>query len=248
MLRLLALLCCVWLFGAAEVSAAPTFPALTGRVVDTAEILSPETEARIEQQLAAHERTSGGQQVVVATVPSLQGQAIEEYGYQLGRAWGIGVKDKNTGAILLVAPTERQVRIEVGYGLEGTLTDAMSRLIIERDIVPAFRTGKMEQGVENGVRGILAVLSGDVAAQPAQPAQPAIERDPGALPPLGLIFMFLIFMFLGRRRRRGLLPGVILGSPGLWGGGGLGGGGGGSRDIFRGGGGSFGGGGASGRW
>jgi uncharacterized protein len=229
---------CAWMTQAA---AAPSFPPLTGRVVDQAQILSPQTETQLDQALAAFEKSSGGGQVVVATVSSLQGYAIEDYGYQLGRAWGIGAKDKNTGVVLLVAPKERQVRIEVGYGYEGVLTDALSRIIIEHDILPSFRAGDMEAGVVNGTKRIIAILSGEVPADlPAQP-QPA-ARDPGAFPPLGLILLFLLFMFLGRgRRRRGILPGVILGGPTIWRGGG-------DDDIFRGGGGSFGGGGASGRW
>jgi uncharacterized protein len=229
----------IW-FGPAV--AANTFPALTGRVVDAAAILSPAAEARLNQELEAFEKEHPGQQVVVATVPTLGGQAIEEYGYQLGRFWGIGDKDKNTGAILLVAPADRQVRIEVGYGLEGTLTDALSRAIIERDILPSFKAGRMDEGVARGVEGILRVLRGDEPPAEAQPK--GAERDPGAVPPLGLIILFLIFMFLGRGRRRGILPGMILGGPIIW----RGGGGGRSDSIFRGGGGSFGGGGASGRW
>src|SRR4051812_45242337 len=92
--------------------AADAFPALTGRVVDAAQILSPATEANLTRELEAFQRLIPGQQVVVATVPTLGGQTIEEYGYKLGRVWGIGDKAKNTGAILLVAPADRQVRIE----------------------------------------------------------------------------------------------------------------------------------------
>ena len=101
-----------------------TFPALTGRVVDEAGILDPATKATLEQKLSDFETKTTGQLVVV-TLKSLQGTSIEDYGYQLGRHWQIGQKEKNTGALLIVAPNERKVRIEVGYGFEGTLTAAI---------------------------------------------------------------------------------------------------------------------------
>ncbi len=227
--------------GAAQ-AAGLSFPPLTGRVVDQAGILSVSAEQTLTAALQAHEQATS-QQVVVATVASLEERDIAEYGVALGRAWGIGQKDKNTGVILLVAPNERAVRIEVGYGLEGTLTDATSRLIIENAILPQFRAGNMEAGIVAGTRSILGVLRGDPDATP-QPA-PIRSRDPGGIP----IFTILIILFIVTRfgrRRRGLFP-LILGSPTVWHGGsrrggGFGGGG------FRGGGGSFGGGGASGRW
>ena len=120
--------------------------------------MSRGTEQTLTRELAAYEAASGGTQVVVATVPNLQGRAIEEYGYQLGRAWGIGQADEDTGALLIVAPSERQVRIEVGYGLEGRLTDAISWDIIQGRILPAFREGDFDAGVTAGVQGMLAAL------------------------------------------------------------------------------------------
>src|SRR5208282_4771954 len=98
------------------------------------------TQSELSDMLATHEGATG-EQVVVVTLPSLQGYSIEDFGYQLGRTWGIGQKDKNTGALLIVAPNEHKVRIEVGYGLEGKLTDAQSSVIINRDILPEFRRG-----------------------------------------------------------------------------------------------------------
>src|SRR5690242_9717415 len=111
-------------------TAEPKFPSFTGYVVDDANLLSAPTRAKLTQTLGAFQRASG-KQVVVATVKTLQGYPIEDYGYQLGRAWGVGQKGKDNGVILLVASDERKVRIEVGYGLEGDLTDAQSKLIIE---------------------------------------------------------------------------------------------------------------------
>jgi uncharacterized protein len=226
-----------------------TFPPLTGRVVDDANLLSAGARERITGWLADFERQSG-RQVVVATVKSLQGVPIEDYGYRLGRAWGIGEKDKNTGAILLVAPNERTVRIEVGYGLEGELTDAASRVIIERDILPAFRQGAFENGIEAGTIAVLRTLgwTGDPGVRVA-PAQPRGGGGGGL--PLGLIFfvlMFFAFRYFGRGAW--IAPFGI----GMWGAGsrgrtgGFGGGFGGSGGGFSGGGGSFGGGGATGKW
>ena len=145
------------------VAVEPVFPALSGRVVDEAGLLSAAERERLTAQLAAHEQATG-QQVVVVTLRSLQGYPIEDFGYRLGRAWGIGEKGKNTGALLIVSPTERAVRIEVGYGLEGLLTDALSRSIIERDILPAFRQGQFARGIMDGTSAMLVALGGSAAA------------------------------------------------------------------------------------
>ena len=243
--------------------AAPTFPALTGRVVDEAGILSPDAERDLSAKLETLETTTG-RQLVVATVPSLQGYPIEDYGYQLGRTWGIGEKDKDTGVILLVAPNDRKVRIEVGYGLEPVLTDALSSVIIQSAILPKFRDGDMEGGIIAGTNALVEQLSlpaDQAKARIEQASQPAKHKARGS-PIVGLlVFLFIIFvfsgLFRGRRSRSGLgsaLPWIILsalnnsgrGGSGWSGGGGSdwGGGGGG----FSGGGGSFGGGGSSGSW
>ena len=213
--------------------AAPQFPALTGRVVDDAAVLSPASREKISGWLEDFERTSG-RQMVVATVKSLQGYPIEDYGYQLGRSWGIGDKHRNTGAILLVAPNERRVRIEVGYGLEGQLTDATSRAIIEQDILPAFRQGNYEQGITAGTMAVLRVL-GWKGAGPAT----GVQDDNGTdLSPLIFVAIIVLFFLFGHGRHAiWLLP---IAGRGVWGSR--------SRGGFSGGGGSFGGGGASGRW
>jgi uncharacterized protein len=219
------------------------FPALTGRVVDRADLLAPESRAQLTDELADHEAATG-QQVVVVTLPSLDGRAIEEYAYQLGRHWGIGRKEYDDGVLLLIAAAERQIRIEVGYGLEGTLTDAAAWDIIQSHIVPWFRKGDYDAGILAGAHAILAVLTGNAASPPPDPDQSQSQRElPGAL----VFWIFILIIFVnafggGRRRRlaRAGLPGVILGGP-RSGGGGFGGG-------FGGRGGSFGGGGASGGW
>jgi uncharacterized protein len=239
--------------GAAALAADIAFPPLTGRVVDETGVLSDRTEARLTAELAAHEQRTG-QQVVVAVLKSLQGQEIETYGYQLGRAWGIGQKGKNTGAILIVAPSERKVRIEVGYGLEGTLTDAISATIINSVILPHFRAGDVEGGIVAGTESVLRVLGDDLTV--AAP-RPAARPKPGGSGSIGAIILtfviFGIFMWVSTRSRgvggSAVLPFLIASS---WGGRGSGFGGGSGGDSsgggFSGGGGSFGGGGASGSW
>ena len=239
-----------------EVSAAPpTFPALTGRVVDQANILSPQIRADLTTKLQALE-TKTSRQLVVVTVPSLQGLEIEDYGYQLGRAWGIGEKKLDTGALLIVAPNERRVRVEVGYGLESVLTDALSNAILQERVLPKFRTGDQAGGVVAGTDALIAQLSlpdDQAKARVAAAAQPtAAGPNPFPLVLVGLLVLWVVFGLIGtiggRKGHRGdlwLLPLLLFAGGGMRGGmgGGMGGSGG-----FSGGGGSFGGGGASGRW
>jgi uncharacterized protein len=238
----------LWAF-AVTAQAALQFPPLTGRLVDQAGLLDSATAARLGQQLQAHEQASG-EQVVVVTLHDLQGNAIEDYGYQLGRAWGIGQKGKDNGALLIVAKAERKVRIEVGYGLEDRLTDAQSSLIINRVIVPAFARGDFAGGISEGTAAIIQVLGGDPLAQPREDvtAQGSAQRQHLPWPAFLVLIVIVVLMLRGGGRGggggRSVLTGAVLGSV-LGGGGssgGLGGGG------FGGGGGSFGGGGASGSW
>lgn len=182
--------------GAALAAAAP-FPALSGRVVDEAGLLSPETEAALGQRLAEHERATTNQ-VVVVTLKSLHGNDIADYGYRLGRHWAIGQKGKDNGVLLIVAPAERALRIEVGYGLEGTLTDALSRDIIERVIKPRFRRGEFEAGIVAGVAAILAALDG--AYRPAPPPVSAVGESHG---PGALLFLLLLAALLSGFGRAG---------------------------------------------
>ena len=231
----LALLLCVIhvVAGCPAIAAEPKFPPLTGRVVDDAALLSAPVRERITGWLAEFERASK-RQLVVVTVNDLQGYPIEDFGYRLGRAWGIGEKDKNTGAILLVAPKERAVRIEAGYGLEGELTDAISRAIIDQNILPAFKQGNYEQGIVNGTAAILKVLGWNGATPGAMIAAPGGKQE---LSPLSLL-IFIILFFVFRFGRHGIFTGRR--GHGVWGAS--------SRGGFSGRGGSFGGGGASGRW
>ena len=134
------------------------FPALSGRVVDAAQLLPPASRAAINEKLAALE-TRTQHQFVVVTVLALGGHPIEDYGVTLGRTWGIGRKDFNDGVLLIVAPQERKVRIEVGYGLEKALRDEEAKAIIDTAILPAFRAGDYPRGIAAGVDGIIREIS-----------------------------------------------------------------------------------------
>ena len=157
MSRLIRSILALLLVAFALPAAAQTFPKLTGRVVDDAQLLSPGQVQQLTQLSAGVEQAST-RQLVVATIPDLQGYPIEDYGYKLGRAWGLGQKDANNGVILLVAPKERKVRIEVGYGLEPIVTDALSSVIINQTILPRFRDGDMAGGIVAGANAIAEQL------------------------------------------------------------------------------------------
>jgi uncharacterized protein len=234
---------------AATAQTGPTFPILTGRVVDNANLLSTEDEAQLTRDLEALEEKNTTQ-LVVATVPDLQGYEIEDYGYRLGRHWGIGQAGKDNGAILLVAPNERKVRIEVGYGLEPILTDSLSQLIIQNGILPKFRTGDFAGGIRAGVSDLLAVLSGEGAAVKERlGAEKQAEENLEWIPALIWILILAYILWRATRNRQGVtgagragpifVPGGWSGGGGSWGGGGGG---------WGGGGGGFGGGGSSGGW
>jgi uncharacterized protein len=238
--------------GLAAARAATELPALTGRVVDQANVLSAGARADLEGKLADLE-TKSGIQLVVATVSSLDGQDVETYANTLFRAWKLGEAKKNDGVLFLIAPNEHRVRIEVGYGLEGTLTDATSSLIIANAVAPRFKAGDFNGGVERGVGDIITVLTTDSADWQRKPELRA-EKNPSSLDALGpiLLVLFILFIIYSSRGRGGggFLANAVILSSSLGRGGGFGGGGGGFSDGggFSGGGGSSGGGGASGSW
>lgn len=142
----------------AAAHAALSFPQFTGLVTDAANIIPADQKAALEAKLEALQQQTG-RQLVVATIPDLQGDDIADYGYQLGRTWGVGLKGNNNGAILIVAPKERKVRIEVGYGLEPVLTDAFSSVVIQQAIIPRFKAGDMVGGISAGVDALAQQLS-----------------------------------------------------------------------------------------
>ncbi|MBM6594057.1 TPM domain-containing protein [Microvirga pudoricolor] len=238
---------------------AQSFPPLTGRVVDAANLLQPGQRQSLEAKLMAYEDKTSDQ-VVVATVPSLGGTSVEDYANRLFRAWKLGQAKTDNGVLLLVAPTDRKVRIEVGYGLEGALTDALSKVIITTAIAPQFQKGNFFGGIDAGVDAILSILTGD-AEQWQRRAQ--VREDTGD--PAEMVFAFLFIaiivfiMFRSALGNRGLAPvpgrsgGPWIGPmgggfPGGFPRGGGFGGSGGRSGGFSGGGGSSGGGGASGSW
>jgi uncharacterized protein len=250
---------CVALLLVSGANAQPKFPPLTGRVVDEAGLLTEQDRRALDDELKALEDKSTDQ-VVVLTIRSLQGYEIEDFGYRLGRAWQIGQKGKNNGAVLIVAPNERKVRIEVGRGLEPELTDLLTKLIIENAILPAFRRGDFAGGIKAGVHDIRDVLLGDAEAVKAR-ARSGAKRSSGDGEAVALAFLvfFVLLAFAMvwmqtaqtahpnryRGYRRGTTPVII---PGGWGGSSGGWGGGSSGGGFSGGGGDFGGGGSSGSW
>ncbi len=212
-----------------------------------AECANSKTRADLTAKLAALEQKTGDQ-VVVVTLASLQGDEIEDYGYQLGRAWGIGEKGKNNGALLIVAPAEHKVRIEVGYGLEPVLTDALTSVILQQAVLPKFRAGDVQGGVVDGTDAIIEQLGLDPAqaqarAQAAAQQQPA--HAPGGFPVIFILIAVFVVFSIFARGGLGFLPFLFLGGGG---GGGFRDGGGGGGGGFSGGGGSFGGGGSSGSW
>jgi uncharacterized protein len=227
---------------------AANFPALTGRIVDQANIIPAGTRSAIEPKLADLESKSGIQ-LVVATVTSLEGQEIEPYANELFRTWKLGEKTKNNGVLLLVAPNERRVRIEVGYGLEGTLTDALSKVIITNAIAPRFKTGDFGDGVSRGVDDIITVLTTDASEWQQRPSlrldsQPTSDLAAWLLVAGLIAFVTLLIVAPGLRWFvLNVALNILVNSGGARGGGGFSSGGG-----FSGGGGSSGGGGASGSW
>lgn len=138
-------------------------PFLSGRVNDYAGILSPATRSELEAVLADHEKSTTNQ-IAVLTIQSLEGSVLEEYSVKVAQTWKLGQKDKNNGALLLVAKDDRKVRIEVGYGLESSLTDAVCSQIIRHEIVPRFKSGDFDGGVKSGITAIVGVLGGTYSA------------------------------------------------------------------------------------
>ena len=217
---------------AAPVMAQPVFPELTGRVVDEANIIPDADEAALTAKLEALE-TQSQRQFVIATLPDLQGYDIADYGYQLGREWGIGDAQRNDGVLLLVAPNDRKTRIEVGYGLEPVLTDGLSTLIVQKQMLPLFREGDYPGGINAAADTIIQQLTLPEEEARAIADKAAAERQTGSgkkasidFPTIIFLGFFLLFVILpmlrsgGRRgkryRRNGTLTGSGVGDIILW--------------------------------
>ena len=224
-------------------------PVLKGHVNDYAGMFKPGTVGILENELAEFEKKEPTQ-IVVLTVPSLQGEVLEEFSMKVAEKWRIGQKKLDNGVILLIAKQDRKVRIEVGYGLEGRLTDLTSGRIIDNDIKPLFKTGDFDTGVINGVHSIIRAVKGEYNASAPVPAQEEKQIVPWYTPFLiiGGIVLFVGLLIL-LAWKRGVAGG---GGSGSYSGesysSGSSDGGSSSSDSYSGGGGSFGGGGASGDW
>ena len=246
-------------------ASAQSFPALTGPVVDQANVIPDDVEARIDQKLVAL-KTQSQRQLQVVTVASLEDYDIADYANRLFRSWQLGDKERNDGVMLVVAPNQRRMRIEVGYGMEPIITDGFSFLVINKVITPRFKAGDLPGGIEGGIDALITQLTlpPDQAAQIAAQAN-AQQKSQAKFNPAALIWPLIFVMFfilpMIRRMRGGqnyrssglsqvimwsVLDGMLRGGRG--GGGGDWGGGGGGGGGWGGGGGSSGGGGASGGW
>jgi uncharacterized protein len=232
------------LFGAGPARALDVPPLGDRRVHDGAHVLSPQLASQLEEQLQAYERTTG-HQLAILIVPSLEGEPLEDYTIRVVEAWQLGKKGKDDGVLLFVAMDERKIRIEVGYGLEGDLTDALTSRIIRDVMVPAFRQGDVGFGLARAASAISAATGG--GGQPLPPPRRTRSHDGGGLPPYVLLALVLLLFLGGGRGMGGFIVGSMLGG-GFGRGGGWGGGGSRGSGGFRGGGGGFGGGGASGGW
>ena len=185
-------------------------PPLTGRIVDTAHLLPPNVAASLSQELAAHEQRTGNQ-VAILTLPSLQGEPLEEFSHRVATTWKLGQKGTDNGVLLLVASQDRRVRIEVGYGLEGVLTDAVTSRIIRNEMVPHFRAGNYADGIAAGARAIIGTIEGTYAAPKDQPSGPAtISHQWSGFLPAILVGAFVGAIFLGLKKALGLIAGGIL--------------------------------------
>jgi uncharacterized protein len=231
-----------------------TVPRLESRVTDLARVLSDSEEARIENRLENLERSTGAQ-VAVLTIPTLNGEALESYTIRVVEEWGLGQAGEDNGVLIFLALQERQIRVEVGYGLEGQLTDAKSGFIIREEMAPRFRSGDFAGGLEAAATAIAGVLDGSADITQRDIERSDRSRTSSGIPvQLIVFFIFIVFSSLGRRGRRGGLWNLLFWSS-MFGHhgrhrGGFGGGSGGgfSGGGFSGGGGGFGGGGASGGW
>jgi len=189
----LALLALIAVLALALPAAAQTFPPLSGRVVDAAGVLDAGVRAMLTEKLAAYEAKTSNQ-VVVATVGSLQGLPIEVYANRLFRTWRLGQEDRNNGVLLLVAPADHKVRIEVGYGLEGALPDAVAKLIIEDVMLPQLRVGRIDAAITAGVETIADVISGrDTELTQAMQARANPNHVEWPYPWWTLLLPFIIF-------------------------------------------------------
>jgi uncharacterized protein len=254
----LRLLCiCLTLAPWHGVIAMPAVPAMRGPVTDLVGVIDQKSASEIEQ-LARSSVDHGGPQLAVLVVPSLEGSDIESYSIKVVDSWKLGQKGRDDGVLLLVSMGDRKIRIEVGRGLEGVLTDAKSSRIIRQVIGPEFRQRRIARGIESGVIAIFDVVGGPDAeskgAASSSHGTATFSDDDGEPNRFGFMFFFFVVIFffmafLSHLRNRSRYYGGFGGySGGGFGGGGSSWGGGGGGSSWGGGGGGFGGGGSSGSW
>ncbi len=186
-------------------------PPLSGRIVDQARLLPPDLAAALSSELEAHEVKTGNQ-VAVLTIASLEGEPLEEYAHRVATTWRLGQKGTDNGVLLLVVKRERKVRIEVGYGLEGVLTDARASRIIREEIVPRFRVGDFPGGIAAGLQAIVGTIEGTYTAPVRQPAPQAVASSSAILTVvLAVLVGTVVGLLLSARRQsaRGLLGSVF---------------------------------------
>jgi uncharacterized protein len=227
--------------------AQPAIPDLKSRVTDEAGLLPGPRKSELESKLLSYEKATG-HQFALLTIPSLEGESIEDFSLKVAEKWKLGDKKRDDGLLMIIAQAERKVRIEVGYGLEGAVPDAIAARVIRETIVPAFRAGDFDGGIERAFEMLMKAAAGESLGPPQKPAR---EKGLPRFLPFLVMLIFLIFLAGGRGGggMSGFLIGSMMGSAlggrrsgGRGFGGGFGGGG------FGGGGGGFGGGGASGGW
>jgi uncharacterized protein len=232
------------LLAVGQASALEVPPLADRRIHDQADVLSPQLESQLDAQLRGYE-SSTGHQLAVLIVPSLEGDPVEDFTIRVAEAWQLGKKGKDDGVLLFISVGDRKIRVEVGYGLEGELTDAFTSRIIRDVMAPAFRQGDIGFGVARAISAISAETGG--SGEPLPPPRRTRSHDGGGLPPYVLLALVLLLFLGGGRGMGGFIVGSML-SGGFGRGGGWGGGGSRESGGFRGGGGGFGGGGASGGW
>jgi uncharacterized protein len=187
----------------------PKFPSLNNsRIVDEASLFDSSQKSILEQKLAAYEHNSSNQ-IVIVTLKSLDGYDISDYGYQLGRHWGIGQAKKNNGVLLIIAPNEHKVRIEVGYGLEGALNDATANTIIQKDVLPFFKTGNYYEGTSKGIDSIIKVTKGEYTGEPKEAIKEGSVFE--FLMPVLFLFIMIsnIFFKKGTTKKSNIIPALV---------------------------------------
>ena len=191
-------------------NAQPAFPELTSRVVDEASLFSAAQKAELESVLENHENNTSNQ-IVVVTLKSLQGYDIRDYGLELGRVWGIGQKDSNNGVLLIIAPNERKVSIEVGYGLEGALPDATAKSIIDQRILPYFKGGDYFGGAKFGVSAIISAVKNEYVPYEVESSSKSFKFS-DLIMPLIFLFVFIAGPVFGKKNKfdkKNILPALV---------------------------------------